>query len=220
MASESTDPAAAPGPEPEPGPEFSTPRAVVAQIRRGSTRLARRLRFERPADSLSLTKIAVLAHLYRAGVATPGAIAAAERLQPQSLTRVLAELEAEGLITRERDEGDRRQYVLELTEEGGEALAADMGARDRWLAEALEELSETERQVLYLAGKLMDRISGLGRERSADQVRGAAHERRPEREHAGLGEQHDDQPERGEHVGGAQQSAPVGHDGETDDGPR
>ncbi|HEX4787484.1 MAG TPA: MarR family transcriptional regulator [Actinospica sp.] len=185
--------------------EFSTAPRVVAQIRRGSTRLARRLRFERPADSLSLTKIAVLAHVYRAGAATPGEIAAAERLQPQSLTRVLAELEADGLITRERDERDRRQSVLELTEAGGFALAADMGARDRWLAEALEELTETERQVLYLAGALMDRISGLGRPGpadrpeaagrpgSADQERGMADQRGPEGEHAGLGEEHGEQ---------------------------
>jgi DNA-binding MarR family transcriptional regulator len=200
--------------------EFSTSPRVVAQIRRGSTRLARRLRFERPADALSLTKIAVLAHVYRVGAATPGEIAAAERLQPQSLTRVLAELEADGLISRERDERDRRQSLLELTDEGGLALTADMGARDRWLAEALEELTETERQVLYLAGVLMDRISGLGRTApagrtpssdgagaadgpgpgsvgrpSADQERAVAHERGPEREHAGLGEEHGEQAE-------------------------
>jgi DNA-binding MarR family transcriptional regulator len=212
---------------PEVRAEFATAPRVVAQIRRGSTRLARRLRSERPADSLSLTKLSVLAHLYRAGAASPGEIAAAERLQPQSLTRVLADLEAEGLISRERDERDRRQSVLELTEAGGAALAFDMGARDRWLAGALEELTETERQVLYLAGKLMDRLSGLGRpagvhqhgpaeaERaepaeadpaesagaaSADQERGLAHQGRAEGEHVRLREQHGEQPERDDRV--------------------
>lgn len=186
-----------------PDGDYSTPPEVVAQIRRGSSRLARRLRFERPADGLSLTKLAVLAHLHREGPATPGQIAAAERLQPQSLTRVLADLVEQGLITREQDERDRRQSVLALTPQGGRALAADMGARDDWLAQAMEELTETERQVLYLAGKLMDRMSGLGRraspgaapeaEGSADQERGAAGERGTEREQAGLGEEDDDQ---------------------------
>jgi DNA-binding MarR family transcriptional regulator len=188
-----------------PDGDYSTPPEVVAQIRRGSSRLARRLRFERPADGLALTKLAVLAHLYREGPATPGAIAAAERLQPQSLTRVLADLVDQGLITREQDESDRRQSVLALTPQGGRALAADMGARDDWLAQAMEELSETEREVLYLAGKLMVRLSGLGgrrapgdsadRERSADQERVAAAERGPEREQAGLGEEEDQQSE-------------------------
>jgi DNA-binding MarR family transcriptional regulator len=170
-----------------------SPDDSVAQIRRGATRLARRLRFERPADAPSLGKIAVLAHLHRAGSTTPGEIAAAERLQPQSLTRVLADLEAEGMITRRRDERDRRQSVLELTPAGADALRADMDARDRWLAQAMAPLTETERHVLYLAGKLMDRLSGLGC--LADEKTAVARERGPEREHAGLGEQHDDEPE-------------------------
>jgi DNA-binding MarR family transcriptional regulator len=163
---------------------------VVAQIRRGAGRLARRLRFERPADSVSLTKLSVLAHLHRGDAVTPGEIAAADRLQPQSLTRAIAELEAGGMITRSRDARDRRQFKLELTPAGAQALAEDMGARDRWLADAMRELSETERQVLYLAGKLMDRLSGLGG--SADQERGVAAERRAEAEDAELREQDDE----------------------------
>lgn len=118
---------------------------------------------ERPADALSSTKILVLAHLLRWGATTPGEIAAAERLQPQSLTRVIAELETDQMITKSRDEQDRRQYVLELAPAGAYALADDMDARDQWLAAAMEGLTETERHVLYLAGVLMDRISGLGR---------------------------------------------------------
>ena len=140
---------------------------LVAQVRRGATRLARRLRLERPADGLPLTKVAVLAHLLRWGAATPGELAAAEHLQPQSLTRVIADLEAEGMITRHRDERDGRQRVLEITEMGTLALAEDMDARDAWLERAIEQegLTETEQQVLYLAGALMDRLSGLGRSR-------------------------------------------------------
>ncbi len=134
---------------------------AVAQVRRGASRLARRLRAERPADALSGTKIAVLAHLLHHGGARPGEIAVAERLQPQSLTRAIAELEAERMITRARGERDRRQYVLELSEAGRRALAEDMASRDRWLARAMAELTEAERHVLYLAGELMDRIAGF-----------------------------------------------------------
>ena len=136
-------------------------RLLVAQIRRGAIRLGRRLWLERPANSLSPTKIAVLDHIHRWGAATPGEIAFAERLQPQSLTRVIADLEANGMITRSRDERDHRQYVLELADVGRLALAEDMIAGDRWLTEAIGELTETERRVLHLAGVLMDRLSGL-----------------------------------------------------------
>lgn len=123
--------------------------------------MARRLRMERPEGALAPTKIAVLAHILRRGAATAGQIASIEHLQPQSLTRVIAELEAADLITRSRDERDRRQYVLEITDAGRQALAADMRARDEWLAAAMDELSDAEQHVLYLAGALMDRISGF-----------------------------------------------------------
>lgn len=134
---------------------------LVAQIRRGSTRLARRLRSERPVDGLSLNKLAVLSHLHRNGPSTPGEIAVAERQQPQSLTRVIADLEQAGLLTRDRDERDRRQYVLTLSPDGLQALAVDASGRDRWLAEALRDLTETERQVLRLAAALMEELSEL-----------------------------------------------------------
>jgi DNA-binding MarR family transcriptional regulator len=166
---------------------------LIAQVRRGASRLARRLRMERPADSMSPTKIAVLAHLRRWGPATPGELAASERLQPQSLTRVIADLEAEELLTRRKDERDRRQYVLEITEAGRFALVRDMESRDAWLAAAMADLTETERGVLYLAGVLMDRLSGLGM--SPHQVLRVADERGAEGEELGLGEQHDEEPE-------------------------
>jgi hypothetical protein len=83
--------------------------------------------------------------------------------------------------------------VLEITPMGSLALARDMDGRDAWLAEAMRGLTETERQVLYLAGTLMDRLSGLGW--SAHQVRRVADERGAEREEPGLGQDHDEQAE-------------------------
>src|ERR1700729_145774 len=70
-------------------------REAATALRRGTTRLARRLRLERqqprPAEpELSNLALSVLAHLHRRGPATPGALAAADRLQPQPLTRTLA----------------------------------------------------------------------------------------------------------------------------------
>lgn len=132
-------------------------------IRRGATRLARRLRAERGPDALSANKIGVLAHLLRAGPASPGEIAAAEHQLPQSLTRVFAELEADGFVIRSPSERDRRAALLQLTAAGREALARDMAVRDRWLAGALIDLSPAEIEVLRQAGPLMERLAD-GRE--------------------------------------------------------
>ena len=101
---------------------LSTLLADVAEIRYGVLRLSRRLLGERPADGLSTAKLSVLAHLYLHGPATPGHLAVTEHYMPQSLTRVLAELETDGLVARRRGERDRRQSVLAITEAGRRAL--------------------------------------------------------------------------------------------------
>ncbi|GAA1300300.1 winged helix DNA-binding protein [Planotetraspora silvatica] len=123
-------------------------------------RLARRLRAERPAESLSGAKLSVLAHLYRNRGMTPKEIAAADHVRAQSMTRVLADLERHGLVARDRDPSDGRQSLLTLTPAGEAALIEDMSHRDDWLGTAIaRHLSPAERHLLYLAGELMDRLA-------------------------------------------------------------
>jgi DNA-binding MarR family transcriptional regulator len=133
--------------------------AIAADVRRGTLRLARRLRAERPSGALSGNKVSVLGFLYRQGPATPGDVAAAEHQQPQSLTRVFSELELAGLITRARSERDGRQAQLSLTPAGREVLVQDMAQRDRWLAAALADLTDAEAQLLQIAAALLDRLA-------------------------------------------------------------
>jgi DNA-binding MarR family transcriptional regulator len=131
-------------------------------LRRGASRLARRLRNNRPAGSLSSGKIGVLAHLHLHGSATPGEIAAAEGQQPQSLTRVFAELEAADLVRRSPSGTDGRRSILTITAGGSAELISDMQVRDEWLTAALGMLNETEIGVLQLAAGLMERLGTEG----------------------------------------------------------
>lgn len=133
----------------------------TAEIRRGVTALARRMRTERPSAALSGNKIGVLAHLYRAGESTPTEIALVGHQQPQSLTRVFAELELSGLIARRKHPADGRQSLLGITDLGRDALRSDMASRDRWLDEALTSLTETERQLLALSAGILNRLADL-----------------------------------------------------------
>jgi DNA-binding MarR family transcriptional regulator len=128
-------------------------------VRQGTVRLGRRLRSIRSAGALSTNKISVLSHLRRHGPSTPGEVAAVDRQQPQSLTRVFAELERDGLVVRTADAGDRRQSIITITEAGSRELERDVAERDAWLADALAGLTETERQVLRLAAALMEHIA-------------------------------------------------------------
>jgi DNA-binding MarR family transcriptional regulator len=132
----------------------------VRRIRSAVVRLSRRLRAERPADALAPTKIAVLAQLWREGEMSAGDLADLERIQPQSLTRTLAALAADGLIARRPDPLDRRQAVIGITEQGLAALSQDMQIRELWLAKAMDiHLSPDERQLLAAAAELMDRLA-------------------------------------------------------------
>jgi DNA-binding MarR family transcriptional regulator len=138
---------------------------AATAVRRGATRLARRLRQERPPaphgrPEPSNLGLSVLAHLHRRGPMTPGALAEAERLQPQSLTRTLASLERQHLVIRQPDGRDHRRSLLALTETGARALTADMRQRDDWLAAAMaRQFTRAERELLRLAGDLMERLA-------------------------------------------------------------
>src|SRR4051812_1383380 len=109
------------------------PQDPAAVLRRAVNRLGRRMRAERPQDGLPPGRLGVLAHLYRSGPSTPGALAAALHVQPQSLTRTLAALAAEGMVSRTRDETDGRSHVVGLTDRGFAAMARDVAHGDAWL---------------------------------------------------------------------------------------
>jgi DNA-binding MarR family transcriptional regulator len=132
----------------------------AANLRRAVNRLGRRMRAERPPDALSSGRLGVLAHLYRAGPSSPGAVAAALHVQPQSLTRTLAALTRDGMVTRSRAAADGRSQVVALTERGFAAMARDVGHMDTWLRARIDaELNTTEREVLRLAATLLDRLA-------------------------------------------------------------
>jgi DNA-binding MarR family transcriptional regulator len=138
-----------------------TKESPVEEIRRAIVRLNRRLRAAGSNSSLSAGKLSALGFLYAHPPCSPGELAAAERLQPQSLTRLLSELENDRYITRAKSSEDRRQSLLEITQEGKRVFIRDMRERDQWLMQAISCLSETEQQVLRIAANIMNRLADL-----------------------------------------------------------
>ena len=142
------------------GPDDDMRAAAATDVRRGVIGLARRLRLERSGASLTALELSVLGHLHRRGPLTPGELATAERVQPQSLTRALAALETADLVFREPDPADGRRSLLAITEYGQTALRTEMAERDTWLAGAMAaQLSTTEIGLLRLAGGLLERLA-------------------------------------------------------------
>lgn len=134
---------------------------VARLLSKSVLRLARRLRTERSERGLSCNAVGVLAHLRVEGPSTPGAIAEAEQHRPQSLTRILAELERLALVARTASPADGRQSLLSLTSAGTKALGGELAVREAWVAQALRSFTPVERQVLAMAAPVLDALSRL-----------------------------------------------------------
>jgi DNA-binding MarR family transcriptional regulator len=135
---------------------------IAADFRRNLARLNRRLRVEAREAGLSTAKHSILGHLYREGPKTPGALAVAEGVQPQSVTRVLAEMEKAGWATRRQDDIDRRQFKVEITPKGQEILRREAQNRALWLASSMDlSLTSIEQEMLKLTSQIMDRLASV-----------------------------------------------------------
>ena len=131
---------------------------LASALRIPVMRLARRLRAERSDLTLSLTQMAALSTLERHGPMTPTALAEHERVQPPSITRVVAALEARDLVARQPHATDRRQYVIALTSGGRAMLAEDRRRRDAWLERQMHDLDDGELAALRDAIPVLERL--------------------------------------------------------------
>ena len=133
---------------------------LASALRISVMRLARRLRAERSDSDLTLTQLSALSALERHGPSTPGALAAHEKVQPPSMTRVLAVLEEQHLVVRSPHPSDGRQVLVEATSTARAILAEDRRRRELWLVDHVAELSVAERALLLAAAPLLDRLAG------------------------------------------------------------
>ncbi|WP_431034593.1 MarR family winged helix-turn-helix transcriptional regulator [Streptomyces sp. P6-2-1] len=135
--------------------------AAVSALRSSVMRLSRRIKHQRVDESLSPTEMSVLGTLARCGSATPGELARKEHVQPPSMTRIVALLEAKGLVRLEPHPEDRRQKVVSPTERAETMLAESRRKRNVWLAQLAAELDEDEWEKLRAAAPVMEKLAHL-----------------------------------------------------------
>ena len=134
-------------------------RTLASRLRLAVVRLNRRLRAQRTDSQITLSQLSALSCLYKSGPITPGELALREGVQPPSMTRVIAALESNGLITRRAHPTDGRQAIVEVTEDGRKLIEQEVMARERWLDSQLSDISEEERAILCRATDIIDRIA-------------------------------------------------------------
>ena len=135
----------------------------ASHLRFAIARTARRLRQE-AGSPLSPTLIAGLATIDRHGPLTPSELAAREKIQRPTATRVLARLEEAGLIERTADPADRRSSLVSTTPAGADLLASVRDRKDAYLAQRLDRLSPEDLAALDLAAGILERVLEEGAE--------------------------------------------------------
>jgi DNA-binding MarR family transcriptional regulator len=121
--------------------------------------LIRRARAAAASLGLSLTESAVLRRLAVEGPATTADLARAESMKPQSMGTTISALEEQGMVRRKPHPTDGRQMLIELTEAGASVRDSVKDAKRTWLAQAIEQLGEQDRETLFKAGEIIRRLA-------------------------------------------------------------
>jgi DNA-binding MarR family transcriptional regulator len=120
-------------------------------------RLARRLR-QRAEAGITPSMLSALSSVERLGPMTLGDLAAAERVQPPSLTAIVGRLEEEGLVAREGDPEDRRVARVRLSPSGARLIERNRSRKNAYLAQRLRTLDRADREVLAHALGILERL--------------------------------------------------------------
>jgi DNA-binding MarR family transcriptional regulator len=134
------------------------PAIDVTRLRVAIARLSRRLRKHELAG-LTATQLSALATVDRAGPLRLGDLAAAERIAPSTLTRLVSVLEDRGYVERSAVPGDARAWTLVVTRRGHEVLDRIRQENTLVLADSLQTLSPDQRAALAAALPALEQLA-------------------------------------------------------------
>lgn len=151
---------------------------LADRLHRAAIRLLRRLRAADEAAALSAPRLSALSVLVYGGPMGVNALAQAEQVRPPTMSRLVAGLEADGLLRRRRDPDDARRQRLEATAAGRRLLEAGRRRRVRMLADGMARLTPAEQSRLAELLPLLERLAvpdpGYGKsDRSKQRLRGS-----------------------------------------------
>ena len=136
-------------------PSYSSSADVAARLAMVIGRMNRRIRSA--SDGLNYSSLSALATVSKAGSIRLADLAEREVVAAPSITRIVADLERRGLVTRRVNETDRRAFLIEATESGEQALAAARAKRAVLVTKLLQELSPAELQAVAAALPALER---------------------------------------------------------------
>ncbi|MBI2704447.1 MAG: MarR family transcriptional regulator [Actinobacteria bacterium] len=119
--------------------------AEITRLRLATLRLARRLR-QHASHGITHSQLSALATIDRNGPLTLGELAQMEKVQPPSISRIVAALEGDGYVDRVPGPTDKRVALVQVTPKAARELEAIRAERDAWLAARMATLSGADQQ--------------------------------------------------------------------------
>jgi DNA-binding MarR family transcriptional regulator len=127
----------------------------VDALRLAVIRLDRKLRKNAHVGEVTASQLSALFSLDRNGPFRIGELARREQIGKSTATRLVAGLEAKGLVERLDDEGDARSNIVALTAAGREIVVATAHGSNDYLRDRLEALPPDDlERVLAAIGAL------------------------------------------------------------------
>lgn len=134
-------------------------REVADRLHSAAIHLLRHVRAEDVGTGLSAPRLSALSVIVAAGPISISALADAEQVRPPTISRLVKELEWQGLVARERDSEDRRVQRIRATAKGRKLLFEGKERRIARLASGIAQLTREERATVARAAAIIERLS-------------------------------------------------------------
>ena len=131
---------------------------IADRLHSAAIHLLRYLRQEDDASGLTAPRLSALSVIVFGGPLTVGALARAEQVRPPTISRLVSELEEQGLVGRRGDPDDRRIRWVEATEKGERLLQEGRRRRVDRLAQRVRSLSGQDKETLTRAAALLEQL--------------------------------------------------------------
>lgn len=135
------------------------PLETADRIHSAAIRLLRMLRTADDETGLSAPRLSALSVLVFVGAQSLKSLARAEQVTPPTMSKLVAELEADGLVAKRPDKTDARAVRIEATAKGRAVMIAGRKRRLSVLRKRLAGFSAAELATLNRAAALMAKAS-------------------------------------------------------------
>jgi DNA-binding MarR family transcriptional regulator len=133
--------------------------ALADRLHSAAIHLLRGVRREDAAAGLPPAQLSALSVLVFGGPSTLGRLAEAEQVRPPTMSRIVAALEAAGLVERAPHPDDARSMLLSATTVGRDVLVAGRRRRVGVLEARLRALPARDLAALARAAEVLTRVS-------------------------------------------------------------